>query len=161
MFINVDQAMYDTVHDFKDPITGSRGVFAVCEKIHELTGISLEPGTLQHKVNPKMPSHKLTFHEAALIIRATNDARALHAMCHALGFVCIQADNITDVSDMEFLNYFTHSMALVGAFNKEINTAFVDGVITQDEVKSVAKSSIDAIAAIARVPVRMEGMTDG
>ena len=48
---SVDVAIYDTAHEYKDPVTKQRGIPALAERMN------MNEGTLQNKVNAALPDH--------------------------------------------------------------------------------------------------------
>ncbi|PHS23518.1 MAG: hypothetical protein COA83_09780 [Methylophaga sp.] len=148
MFDSIEEAMYHMVHDFK----GGAGKIAA--------RTNMNSGTLQNKVNPTMEGHHLTFKEAINIMATTQDFRLLYAACAELGHACVPMDDEHGVSDLEFLTQFSASMAEVGELSLAIKDAFADGRISKREVSMVHKEALDAIAAIAKLPTRMAGMSD-
>lgn len=148
MFDPIEQASYDLVHDFK----GGAARLAPLA--------NMNAGTLQHKVNPTMETHHLHLKESVSLMNAAQDFRLLHAISSQLGFVCVPTGKYQDVSDIEFLNLYTSAMKEVGDLSEAIQDAFEDKRITQKEVKRVRAEALEAIAALAELPARLEAMCD-
>jgi len=148
MYDSIETTMYDMVHDFPG------GAAALAAKSN------MNAGTLQHKANPSMETHHMTLKEAVTLMFVTNDFRLLHAVSNALGHHCVSAEPCSGVADIEFLNHFALAMKEVGDMAKAINEAFEDQKITPEEVKAVHRETLEAIAALSKLPARLKGMSD-
>ncbi len=148
MYDPIETAMYDMVHDFPG------GAVKLAARVN------MNAGTLNNKINPSMESHHLTLKEAVNLMLATNDLRLLHAIGTELGFVCVPVGHLAGVSDIEFLSVFSRAMSEVGDMSQAVYEAFSDGKITRKEVELVRKETVEAMAALAELPSRLESMCD-
>jgi Phage regulatory protein CII (CP76) len=148
MFDAIERASYRLVHDFNGG----------APRLAALT--NMNAGTLQHKVNPTMETHHLTLKEAVSLMFVSQDFRLLHAICHELGFACVQSGRLEGLSDVEFLNVYAEAMKKVGKMSEAISDAFDDRRITTQEVKRVHDETLEAITVMAELPLRMEAMCD-
>lgn len=148
MFDSIEQAMYDLVHSYPG------GAVKLSAKVN------MNAGTLQNKVNPTMETHHLTLKEAVNLMNTTQDFHLLHSICNELGFAAVPVGHLSCVSDIEFLSVFSLAMAEVGDMSMAINDTFMDGKITRKEVNHVRKETIEAMAALAVLPARLESMCD-
>lgn len=149
MYDPIETAAYDLVHDYPG---GAKRMAAK---------VNMNAGTLQHKVNPSMETHHLTLKESVSLMFVSRDFRLLHAICHELGHACLCAGEYKDMADAEFLNHFSHAVSEFGEMAAAINKALDDGKITPAEIRAVRKETLEAIAALASIPARLEGMSDG
>ena len=149
MYDPIETAAYDLVHDYRG------GAKALASKTN------MNAGTLQHKVNPSMETHHLTLKEAVMLMLVTQDFRLLHEICSLLDHACLCSKQYTGMADAEFLNHFSHAVSELGGMASAIHHALEDGKITTTEIRTVRKETLEAIAAMASIPARLEGMSDG
>lgn len=150
----VDRAMHQTVHEFVDVKTRSRGAVALAPKM------GLQPGTLSNKVNPTIDSHQLGLRESIPLQLTAGNFTILHAFAAALGHCVYPLPGDCVASDVELLTQYAEFHARVGMHSGSIREALRDGRISADEVANVRQSFDDLVRAGLCVLLRLEALAD-
>lgn len=150
LFGGLDQAVYDTVHDYVDGKTRKRGAVALAPKL------GLQPGTLANKANPQQ-EHQLTLREAVPLMLATQDFRILEALAAELGHtLCALPDG--DISDIELLTQYATFQDAIGRKAASIRHALEDHVITPAEAREIREAFHRVCRAGLAVVSRIEAL---
>ncbi len=104
--------------------------------------IGANPGTFTNKCNPK-GDHTLTIDEFVAIMEVTGDFRMLDALAELLGYVCIAAEPIKELSDTNVIMSWANWQMQVGEIAKVLATSLEDGKISDDEYDSVRSSMFE------------------
>lgn len=146
---DIDQAIYETVHRFVDPVTGKRGAAALAPRL------GMQPGTLSNKANILQDHAQLGVREAVPLQLAANDFRILHAMAAACGHCAYQLPTV-DVSDIELLEQYAEFHQRVGEKAAAIRRALSDRRITATEARDIRAQLDPLIRAGLQLVARFE-----
>ena len=133
----LDQAVYDTVHDYVDPRSGRKG----CVALAELLG--MKPSTLANKSNRSDEFAHLNIREARSVMLATGDVRILDALANSMGYACVPLPTIDAAADMDLLDAWAKWSAEFGETAETIKQALEDGRIEQHEIEAVRRELIE------------------
>lgn len=97
VFDPLDIAIYETVHEFRDPKTGKRGALGLAPVI------GMQSSTLSNKANPTQEFAHLTVREARSVMLASGDHRILHQLAADLGEACVPLPTLPFPADMDLL----------------------------------------------------------
>ena len=148
----IDVAIYETVHQYKDPRSRQRGATGLAPRVN------MQPGTLNNKANPAQ-EHQLTLRESVPIQLTTGDYRILHRYAAALGHVAYPLPD-GESSDVELLTQYAAFHAAVGAKSAAIREALVDGRITTSELTDIRQCFDSMVRAGLSLMLRIEGLAD-
>lgn len=124
--MNIHDAAHKTVHDYPG---GS-------ESLAPRLGMSA--AVLRNKVNPNNDTHKLTLAEADEIMGVTGDLRILHALAARHGCIVQKAE--PDESQPDVLRALLRANATEGEFDRVLQEALDDGLITPNEMAAIEKA---------------------
>jgi len=133
----LDQAVYDTVHDFVDERSGRKGCVALAETI------GMRSSTLANKASRKEEHAHLNLHEARSVMLATGDVRILEALANSLGYACVPLPTIAATADMDLLDAWAKWSAEFGETAATIKQALEDGRIEHHEIAEVRRELIE------------------
>ncbi|MGA0571696.1 phage regulatory CII family protein [Variovorax sp. VNK109] len=131
--ISLEDAAYHTGHDFPG------GVPALAQRM------AMSPNTLQHKLDPRNTTHKLSLREAQEMQAITQDFRVLHAMAASNGFIALSLGHTasgTTISEV---------LAMVKEFGDvltAVNAALEDGKVSLNEMRECERQSAELFAAV-------------
>lgn len=148
---DLDDAVHATVHDYRDPLTGQRGAAALAP----LMGMS--SGTLNNKVNPTMPDHKLGLAESITLQVVSKEFRILHCYARTLGHCAWPLPPVSAQGDVELLDAYAEVHAKAGTVARAIRAALADRRITSAEVAAIR----EAFDAQVRAGLALLGRFDG
>ena len=149
----VDDAIYKTIHEYKDGHSG--GAVALAPKINT------NAGTLNNKANPGMERHQLGLKESIPIQYAATDFRIAHAYCQALGGVFMRVENLAGTSDVELLNTWARLIEEEGETAAAIRRALEDGDVTSEELKEIKRETFEDIQIKLELFRRLESISRG
>lgn len=150
----LDQAIYDTVHDYKDPNSSKRGVHPLAK----MTGIV--PSTLQNKSDRKQETHHLSVKEARAIMLVSNDFRILQTLASEVGYAAVPLPANAFPADMDLLESWADWSAEIAQTVERIKSALDDKTLTQEEISAIRKEMIeDFEKALALLDV-LKGMAE-
>lgn len=125
----IDDAIYQTVHEFRD---GDRtGAVALAPKVN------MNAGTLSNKVNAFCDTHHLSLKESVPIQLATGRFDILRAYAQSLGFAVVRVTDLSHWSDIELLDSYAAWNAEIGETHGAIRRALEDGNITRTEINEI------------------------
>lgn len=107
--------------------------------------VGIGPAVLRSKVNPNTSTHHLSLAEADRIMGVTGDHRILHALAAEHGYVLQRVDAPEDGAQL--LQTLLSANAAEGAFDRELQEALADGVITPNELSVLEKAGTAQQAA--------------
>lgn len=144
----LDRAVYAVAHEFPG------GIPALAARINA------RPGTLQNKVDPAMPAHRLNIFETRAITLVSGDNRIIEALAMDCGLGVYRLGDWRNCADMELLLKITELGSRRGDLDRSIHDALADGVIEpheRDEIEAMVRAEITAnlellsrISALAR-----------
>jgi hypothetical protein len=133
----LDQAIYETVHGYKDPNSGKKGV----QPLAKMTGMI--PSTLQNKSDRKQDTHHLSVKEARAVMLVTNDFRILQAMASEVGYAAVPLPANAFPADMDMLGAWADWSAEIAQTVEQVKSALEDGTITQEEILAILMELIE------------------
>jgi len=154
LFDRLDRMMYDTVHDYVDRRTRTRGAVALAPKV------GLQSGTLSNKVNPTIDTHQLGLRESVPLQLAAKDFRILQAYASALGHCVYALPDDCVGSDVELLTQYADFHVTVGKHSGVIRESLRDGRINPAEIAAVRGAFDDLVRAGLCVLLRLEALAD-
>ena len=148
--MNVDDAAHAVVHDYPG---GSESL---------APRIAMSAAVLRNKVNPNNSTHHLTLREAVRISELTGDLRILQAFAQQCGQLLLAAPCADDehASDMAVLELVAAVGGSQGDMFGAIHRALADGQLTSTELAGIRACGDAAMARIASLMQRLEGMVD-
>lgn len=131
LFGQVDTAIYETVHGYRDPATRARGAAGLAPRMN------MSPGSLSNKANPTMPEHKLGLAESIQMQIAADNYSVLHAYAAALRHCAWPLPVHNNASDVELLDAYARAHEQCGLKAKAVRDALRDQRITRAEVDTI------------------------
>lgn len=148
----VDAALYTTAHEYRDPITGLRGVAALAVRLN------IKEGSAQNKINPTCAEHVVNLTEFQQILLHTHDMRPLHALCAKFKHSAVPLDMSDDVSDAALIELLSDVDIQKGEFMQALKKALADGQVHQDEYDRLLQEGMDVIRALLETFARLKHM---
>lgn len=148
----ISDAVYQLVHNYRDPRTGQRGATALAPKA------GMVPGTLMNKANPGQ-DHQLTLGESVTLQLAAAEFGVLRAYAMVLGHAVYELPAI-QVDDLELLNRYTAYHQVIGEHAARIHAALSDQRITAEEVVSIRDALHQVIGAGLALVARIEALAE-
>lgn len=142
-------ALYDLVHDYRDPQSGQCGAPALG------TRINVNPGTLGNKASPQMTGHHFNVHELRAAMLVATDFRALYALANDCHHACVPLSNEKFVADQHLLDALLKITREEGDVALAIQRALADGEITADEFRGIESEIDDVLRAILELRDRV------
>ena len=133
----LDQAVYDTVHDYTNPRTHKKGAIGLAPVV------DMSASTLQNKANPSEQFAHMTLHEARKVMLAANDHRILHQLAADLGEACVPLPTMSFPADMDLLNAWAEWQKEVAETIEAVRSSLDDKRIRLDEVSKVRRELIE------------------
>lgn len=127
----LDQAIYDTVHNYVNPHTGKKGAIGLAPVV------DMQASTLQNKANPGEHFAHLTVREARKVMLATGDNRILHRLAADVGEACVPLPTLQFAADMDLLDSWAEWQQDVARTVEAVRDALADKKVTRDEVDRV------------------------
>jgi len=143
--VNIIDAAHKTVHDYPG---GS-------ESLAPRTGMS--PAVLRNKVNPNNTTHHLTLAEADEIMGVTGDHRILQAMAARHGYVLQKCDAVEEPGAV--LQALLVANAAEGEFDRVLQAALADNLITQTEMRMIEAAGLHQQAAYTALLSRLRAFS--
>jgi len=150
MWDSLDDAIYKTIHNFKDGKKSGPGALA--------PKINMNAGTLNNKADPGCETHHLTLRESIPIQRTASDFSIAQSYCMELGGVFIQLQMIDYVSDSALLDIWATLIEKEGEFAKAVRESLEDGKIKHDEMKQIRDSAQQRISTLLEMVKRLESI---
>jgi len=140
----LDQAIYDTVHD------------AGTAQLAVRLGISRQ--VLINKVNPNDDRNHLSLHQAQAVMQATGDIRILQAQAALLGYDVVQKAE-RDANEDPVASLVKTMKETSEAINRA-STALEDGRLTQRELAGCRKEIAEAVEQLSRLEASLIAFAD-
>jgi len=152
---SLDQAAYETVHDFVDSNTGKKGAIGVAN----ITG--MRPSTVQNKASRTDFLANFNIKEMRTVMLATNDFRMLETMNRDCGFAMTALPTLDRFSsDMDLLSEWADWQSEVAKTGQRIKEALSDGKITQAEVAEIRKEVVKDYKEALEMACVLEDMAE-
>lgn len=148
----VDRALYETVHDYVDPVSKQKGVGALAIRMN------MNAGTLQNKANPTQLDHVFNKKEIEQLILHTHDFRYLYAINEKFNHETIYLGSYDDVSDTALIECLAKIDIERGEFMTELRNALAQGEVSFDEYNILNKEGMDVVRAWLEALERLKGM---
>jgi len=139
----LDQAIYDTVHD------------AGTAQLAARLGISRQ--VLINKANPNDDRNHLSLHQAQAIMRATGDIRILNAQAALLGYDITPKSTSSDDNPLHAL---VRTMSETAEAIQSASSALEDGRLTQRELAECRKEIAEAVEQLSRLEASLIAFAD-
>lgn len=152
LITGLDQAVYDTVHEYVDPRTKARGAVALAPRV------GMQPGTLSNKANPLQETSQLSLAEAVTIQTVAQDFRVLYAFAATLDHCAHRLPAQPIASDVALLDSYTELHAALGRKAAALKRVLADGRVTQAEIREMHQLLDDAFRAGLQLMSRLEGL---
>jgi hypothetical protein len=133
----LDQVVYDTVHNFKDKASGGKGAAGLAR------AIGMQGSTLQNKADRKQEFAQLGLKEARSIMLVSGDTTILSTLCQQLGFAAVPLPHIDAPADTDLLDVWADWSEEFGETAASIKKALEDQKITMSEVANVRRELIE------------------
>lgn len=133
----LDQVVYETVHNFKDKVSGGKGAAGLAR------AIGMQGSTLQNKADRKQEFAHLSLKEARSIMLVSGDTSILNTLAQQLGFAAVPLPHIDAPADTDLLEVWADWSNDFGETAATIKQVLEDGVITLSEVEKVRKELIE------------------
>ncbi|PTN55847.1 phage regulatory CII family protein [Stenotrophomonas panacihumi] len=118
--------------------------------------IGMSAAVLRNKVNPNNDTHHLTLAEASEIMGVTSDDRILHALAAEHGYTLqpMGASNSSTVMGAMLDHVSSH-----GAFAQAIQDALSDGLISENEMRSIYAAGAAQMGTVVTLLQRLRAAT--
>jgi len=147
----LDQAIYDTIHDFR-AANGERGATALAPRI------GMNPGTLNNKAYPGHES-QLTLRESVPVQREARDYRILAEYAICLDHAVIPLGDFSRTSDAALLDLYCEYHAEIGQTAEAIRDALaINATITRADARKVRRELIEDMQAGLAFLARLDGL---
>lgn len=128
----LDQAAYETVHNFKDSSTGKKGAIGIAA----ITG--MKPSTVQNKASRTDEYAIFNIKEMRSVMTAAKDFRMLEAMNRECGFAMTPLPDFEAFSsDMDLLAAWADWQSEIAETVQKMKSAIEDGEITAAELHDI------------------------
>lgn len=134
--MNVIDAAHATVHDYPG------GSVALAPRL------GMAHAILRGKVNANDAGHHLTMAESIRMQLLTGDHRILHAEADELGYMLVR---LPAIDSADFMVEAMVTVKEFGEFIGKCGEVLEDGSVSRNELKSVEKELIEAMAHITRL----------
>lgn len=142
-------ALYDLVHDYRDPQSGQSGAPALAARIN------VNPGTLGNKASPQMTGHQFNVHELRAAMLVADDYRAMYALANDCHHACVPLSNEKFIADQHLLDALLKVTREEGDVALAIQRALADGKITAEEFREIESEIDDVLRAILELRDRV------
>lgn len=129
----IDRAIYETVREYRHPVSGKRGGSALAPVM------GMEQGTLLNKANPNSAYAHLSVKEARQVMLASGDCRILFTLANEVGYVCVPVPSLEVVGDLDVINALTEWQAEIGETAQKVRDIYADKVVKRSEVEELRK----------------------
>lgn len=116
----------------------------------------MSAAVLRSKVNPDVRTHHLYLTEASEIMDLTGDHRILHALAAEHGYVLQKADPVDD--DGNVLQTLLRTNAAEGEFDRVLQEALADNLITPNELKQINDAAVKQQAATLMLLAKLRAL---
>ncbi|RJF99047.1 hypothetical protein D3871_11385 [Noviherbaspirillum saxi] len=146
--MNVQDAFYHTVHDYKGGTA-------------ELAGrLDMSQAILLNKADPNKEHNKPLLKDADRVMGLTADYRILHALAENHGHVCFKVDRDTHASDLAILELVTKVWQSNGDVGTAVHNALADGRVDHKEIAQVRQAIYRTQQSLNEMLMRLEGMAE-
>ncbi|MGY3265830.1 phage regulatory CII family protein [Lysobacter sp. HA35] len=121
--------------------------------------IDMSPAVLRNKVNPNNTTHHLSLIEADELMAVTGDVRILHALADHHGYGLHKLECPADGGNV--LQTLLVANASQGEFDRVLQEALADNVITQNEMKAIEHASVSQREALLCLLARLREFSMG
>lgn len=154
LFGQLDTAIYDTVHGYRDPVTRLRGAVALAPKL------GMPPNSLSNRVDPTNAAAKLGVIESVTMQLVANDFQILHAYNAVLGHCAWRLPADSRAGDVEVLDAYAAMHEQSGRMALAIREALADRRITPAEVARIRSHFHAEVRAGLELLARLEALAE-
>lgn len=142
-------AAYHVVHDYEG------GAPALAQRLAKPVA------TLNQELRPPPGCNaKLGLKTAVAISELTGDHRILFAFAQQLGYRCVRAEHLANITNGELLRAVSVFLKETGEAMTAVNQALEDGHITENEVRHFEKQVADIAPAAVALAERLRALAD-
>jgi hypothetical protein len=149
----LDGAIYDMVHEYRDPMTHKRGVAA----LSRATGLS--ESLLQNYSNPNEPS-QFTVRQLRTIILQSGDKRALYQLAHDVGEACFPMVLSDFPVDTDVINALADWHGEIAETMQRASGILKDGKVEKSEVDGLTQELIEDFEKGLKLLAVFKGMQE-
>jgi len=149
----LDESIYDAVHDYKDLVTGKRGVVA----LSKATGLSTS--MLQNYSNPAEPS-QFTVKQFRTLILTTGDKRPLHQLAHDVGEACFPLSANEFPANTDLISAWADWQGEIAETMQHAKSILDDKKVLKAEVNKLRKELIEDFERGLQLLNVFEGMQE-
>lgn len=150
----LDEAIYQTAHNYKDPDTGKKGGKALGK------ALGTNPGTFEQKISRNVETHTVNIKEARSMMKIAQDFRILHAFAMDLGHACFRLPTSEYPADMDLLNAWADWNEEISETVQEIRNALKSDKITKSHVAEVKRELIEDLGKGLSLWAVLEAMAE-
>lgn len=154
LFGQLDTAIYDTVHGYRDAASRTRGAVALAPKL------GMPPGTLSNKADPTNTGAKLGLVESVTLQLVANDFQILHAYNAVLGHCAWRLPVDSSAGDVELLDAYAAMHEQCGRMAVAIREALADRRVTTDEVARIRQHFEAEVRAGLELLARLQAIAE-
>lgn len=142
------KTLRDTVEDF--------GVSELASRT------AASPGVIYNKINTHETAHHTpTLSDLVLWPQVMDDDAIPRAYARAVGGVFVSLRNVGKHSDDALLDLFLRHQKELGNFAQVVEKSLASGMVTPLAFAQIHKESMEAVAAMMELTLRLEGMRHG
>lgn len=147
---SVDQAIHDTVHDWKKR-TGRE----ICQLAAQ---VNISEGRLYNQTNIKQENHIANINTIRALILATEDTQILESMAYEAGKIVSCQPDYEDLSDLALLDVILHANKEHGDVSQAINSALDNGEISRNESLEIESEIMEAVSVLMGLRDKIKSM---
>lgn len=121
--------------------------------------IGMSPAVLRNKVNPNNSTHKLTLEEADELMGVTGDFRMLQALASRHGYALQRLETAEQGGNV--LQTLLIAAAAEGEFDRVLQEALADNVITRNEMVAIEQAGLHQQKALISLLARLRDFSTG
>lgn len=150
----IDQAVYDTVHGFRDSSTGKKGAGALAKVV------GMSAATLQNKANRNEEYASLNLKEARAVMLGSQDFQILHTLAAEVNHAAVMLPAADFPADMDLMVAIVDWTNDYGETAAAIKRALEDKKISRTEVEKIRKELIEDFEKGIKILDVMDGMAE-
>ena len=146
--MNVQDAFYHTVHDYKD------GTAALADRM------GMSAAILLNKADPNKEHNKPLLKDADMAMGLTGDYRILDVLAQNHGRIVVRKPEPGEACDMAILELMAQAWKSNGEVGSEVHSTLADGKVEKKELPKVRSAIYRAQQALNEMLMRLEGMAE-
>ena len=133
--LSIELACYHAVQDYPGGVVAVASVYG------------WNASTLQNRLNPNTPTHKITAQEIRGILELTRDKRILDAVCLPIDVMWLDLQRLAPGGDMAILDNVTALVQQVGELCGKVQDSLADGKVDRGEAQELEESTVRLVQA--------------